>query len=143
VPEAGGDIILTVPHQQAESQVVTVWSVESGGAVTTLAGHSGAVNFVALDRSGSRVATAGGDGTVQIWEATTGEPLLALRGHIGAYVSFDAEGSRLASTGVDGTVRIWELDRAELVRITEAKLTRGLTDDECREFLHTARCEPS
>ena len=57
-------------------------------------------------------------------------------------MSFDAEGSRLASTGVDGTVRIWELDRAELVRIAEARLTRGLTDDECREFLHAERCEP-
>jgi hypothetical protein len=46
------------------------------------------------------------------------------------------------STGVDGIVRIWELDRAELVRIAEARPTRDLTDDECREFLHAARCDP-
>jgi WD40 repeat protein len=91
-----------------------------------------------------RDGPGGGDGTVQIWDATTGEPLLALRGHLGSatHVSFDAEGSRLATTGYDGFVRIWELDRAELVRIAEARLTRGLTDDECREFLHTARCDP-
>ena len=144
VPGATGEVIVTAPHQQAESQDLTVWSAESGEAVTTLTGHSGSVNFLALDRSETRIATAGGDGTVQIWDATTGESLLALHGHIGAttYVSFDAEGSRLASTGVDGTVRIWELDRAELVRIAEARLTRGLTDDECREFLHADRCDP-
>ena len=29
VPGAGGDIIVTAPHQQAESQVVTVWSVDT------------------------------------------------------------------------------------------------------------------
>lgn len=130
-------------HQQAESQVVTVWTVESGEAITTKAGHSGAVNFLALARSGSRIASAGGDGTVQIWDAT-GDVLPALRSHIGAttFVSFDPEGSRLASTGVDGAGRVWELDRAELVRIAEVRLTRGLTDDECRGFLHAARCDP-
>jgi WD domain, G-beta repeat len=64
VPGSGGDTIVTAAHQEAESQVVTVWSVRTGEAMTTLAGHSGAVNFLALNRSGSRIATAGGDGTV-------------------------------------------------------------------------------
>jgi WD40 repeat protein len=102
------------------------------------------VNFLALDRSGSRIASVGGDGTVQIWDATTGDVLPAVRGHIGAttFVSFDPEGSRLASTGVDGAGRVWELDRAELVRIAEVRLTRGLTSDECRGFLHAARRDP-
>jgi WD40 repeat protein len=142
VPSADGDSIVTASHQQAESQVLTVWSFPSGEAVTRLAGHSGSVNSVALDRSGSRIATADGDGTVQVWDAVAGRPLLTLDGHLGAatFVWFDAEGSRLVSTGFDGIVRVWELDRAELVRIAEARLTRELTDDECREFLHAAPC---
>jgi WD40 repeat protein len=36
----------------------------------TFAGHSGAVNWIAVDRSGSRFATAGTDRTIRLWAVT-------------------------------------------------------------------------
>ena len=66
-----------------------------------------------------------------------------LRGHDGAVssVAFSPDGSRLASVGAEGVVRVWALDLDELVRIAKHELTRALTDDECRQFLHQQRCE--
>ena len=40
-----------------------------------------------------------------------------------------------------GVVRVWELEREGLIRIAEAKLTRGLTERECTEYLHGVDCD--
>jgi hypothetical protein len=106
------------------------------------AGHPGTVEGVAFSADGSRLATASSDGTILLWDARSGEQQLALRGHpaTATSVSFSPDGSQLASVGLEGIVRIWALDLDELVEIARARLTRELTDEECREYLHAERC---
>ena len=48
----------------------------------------------------------------------------------------------LASVGDDGLVRVWALDLDELIAIATDRLTRTLTEDECRQYLHVERCPP-
>ncbi len=64
-----------------------------------------------------------------------------LRGHefLVSGLDFSPDGKRLASATPDGVVRVWALDLDELIAIAEAELTRGLTDDECRQYLHQSR----
>jgi WD40 repeat protein len=51
-------------------------------------------------------------------------------------LDFSPDGERLASASADGVVRVWTLDLDELISIANDELTRGLTDDECRQYLH-------
>ncbi|MFB7453232.1 AAA family ATPase [Streptomyces sp. NPDC056194] len=82
-----------------------------------LTGHTSAVRAVAVFAAGDgspRLATAGADGTVRVWDPVAGtqvgEPLTGHTGGVWAVVVFAAaDGSpRLATAGDDGTVRIWD-----------------------------------
>jgi WD40 repeat protein/serine/threonine protein kinase/tetratricopeptide (TPR) repeat protein len=75
----------------------------------TLCGHGGGVRAVAWSRDGARLASAGDDGTVKVWEAANGKNPFTLRGHAGRVysVAWSPDGTRLASAGGDGMVKVW------------------------------------
>jgi hypothetical protein len=46
----------------------------------------------------------------------------------------------LASQTDDGVVHLWALDLDDLIAIANDRLTRQLSDDECRQYLHLESC---
>ena len=125
--------------------VVDVWDADTGERVANLAGHTGLVNDVTFSADGSTVATASADGTARVWDPTTGSQSQVLRGDGPlASVGFSPDGSKLATVSGDGVARVWALDLDDLIAIATDRLTRGFSDDECRQYLHLERCpEPS
>jgi len=65
---------------------------------------------VAVSPDGTWLASTGFDGTVRIWDTSTGQTRHTLTGHTGMVdgVAVSPDGTWLASTGFDGTVRIWD-----------------------------------
>jgi hypothetical protein len=65
---------------------------------------------VCFSPDGARLATASYDRTARLWEARTGQELLALKGHTGsvASVCFGPDGTRLATASGDTTARLWD-----------------------------------
>jgi len=118
-----------------------IWPADRGPVASRLSRNE---QFLGLAWSGDgqRLATGGADGTVRVWDADTGVPVATLRAHDAAVVSvaFDPDGRRLASLDADGVVRVWALDLGELLDLAAEGLTRSLTDDECREYLHRDAC---
>ena len=86
----------------------------------THVGTHGRASVIGVDvsRDGSRIATAGADGSARIYDALNGEELFAVRGRHcdrqrGCAVNraaFSPDGTKIATTGADATVRIMAAD---------------------------------
>ena len=82
-------------------------------------GHVNAVRSVRFSPNGLRLASCSDDGSIRIWNRTTG---LEVGRHVAQHgspiqsVAYSPDGSQLVSGGQDGIVRLWRGDSLELVR---------------------------
>src|SRR5262245_41779664 len=87
--------------------------------------HLEPVTSIAFSPDGSRMATAGKDGVVKMWDAGTGRLLFDYTGHTDAVrgIAFSPDGRQMASSGGDKFISLWDPATGKEVR----KLT-GLPD---------------
>ena len=76
----------------------------------SLIGHIDEVSSVAFSSDGSMLASAGLDGTVQLWDIETGARIRLLTRRFAWIdsVAFSPDGRTLASGDGDGTVQLWD-----------------------------------
>src|SRR5258705_2632345 len=85
----------------------------------TLQGHTQAVVSVAYSPDGKTLASASYDGTLKLWDVTTGKERATLEGHTGCVgsVAFSSNGKTLASAIMgspiahpdNNTIKLWEV----------------------------------
>jgi len=76
----------------------------------TLSGHTDGVIGVAFSPDGTRLATAGLEGSAKVWDATESHEFPTLSGHKlpVTSVAFSQDGSLLATASWDGTAKLWD-----------------------------------
>src|SRR6266705_1115385 len=73
-------------------------------------GHFSEVRSVTWSPDGTRIASGGEDGTVQVWNAATGERTLTYQLYAGSLhsVTWSPDGTRIAFTSQDNSVQVWD-----------------------------------
>lgn len=129
-----------------------IWALDydAGQAelLATLDKHANTVLTVRFSPDGRQLATATGD-EVRLWDISgvydgVGElfipELLLLPG--GPGTDFSPDGRELISADRGGVLRAFVLDTGELMDLAQSRVTRSLSTEECRQYLHVAECPP-
>jgi ribosomal protein L7/L12 len=111
-------------------QRVRVWNLVTGKLLwdAKTGGWMHDVWDVAFALDGTRLATAGGDKTGRVWDATTGKELLTVN-HAKSVsgVAFSPDGTRLATASDDKTARLWDATTGkELLTVNHTDWVRGV-----------------
>ncbi len=109
------DILRLTPDGTVTSIPAEIEGVPNDYHKLTLEGHNKGVLTVALSPDGRTLASGDYDGTIQVWDAKTGERKLTLREHTEGVtsLSLSPDGHTLASGSWDRTVRLWDAKTGE------------------------------
>ncbi|HEY7313767.1 MAG TPA: sigma-70 family RNA polymerase sigma factor, partial [Gemmataceae bacterium] len=132
---AGEEVVVTPDGKAAitNNGVLQRWDLATGQAVwsnTAERGHIGEVTIVKFSADGKRLVSGSTDGTVRLWDTTTGRPLRIWRAHkarrpvrVTSYIDagvktldISADGRRVVSAGSDECVKLWDVASDKEVR---------------------------
>ena len=88
---------------------------------------------------------AGGrnDGLIRFWDVTSGQELAILTEPDGSFqfgISFSPDFRFLTASDLTNRTRVFVISIEDLVTLARTRVTRTLTKDECRQYLHLEEC---
>lgn len=115
------------------------WNLQLANAKSVLSDEIGATFAIAMSSDGRQLSGGGVDGSVRIWDVTSGELLASLENGASPVRSlvFSANGSRLVCAREDGEIRLWDVSKRQLIRrfLGHEAAVRGLALSIGGEFL--------
>ena len=102
----------------------------------------GALLLLRFSVDGNELITMGFERAATFWDTDTWERLYSIdlgESTAGAGFGLSPDGERMAAAG-EASIQIYSLDVNELIQIAESRVTRLLTDEECRQLLHLDSC---
>jgi WD40 repeat protein len=103
-------------------ETICLLAVPSGKELCTLKGHLDQVFDVSFSPDSKRLVSGGMDGTVRVWDVSTGKELSPRRyPESGGHVTVSPDGTLLATAGLDRHIRLWSAESGkEVGRLSDA-----------------------
>lgn len=132
--------------------IAKVWDPITGDELLAISGpHAGRIDGMDISSDGSLLVTGSEDGFLKVWDLeasldanTTVEAatLLVRQGLDIQEPVFSPDDIQVAAVS-EGIIRFCVLDIHQLIELGRSRVTRSLTDDECRQYLHLEACPQS
>jgi WD40 repeat protein len=121
---------------------LALWDLTSGELARSFSGHPASVPRSVFSPDGTKVASTSADGSIRLWDVAGGNNLLILAPETIPWdVAFSPDGAYLYTGSWDGGVsRVYAVQLEALISLARSRLTRSLTDEECRQYLHLEAC---
>ena len=116
-----GTRLVTIPIYAGNAGPPVLLDLERYRVIAQLDGHVGRV-FSARWVAGGRILTAGGDGTVRLWDGSTGQLRQIYRGspRLLADATLSPDGLLVMAGGGDGVLRFWDPTSGRLLWALQA-----------------------
>lgn len=88
---------------------VLLWDVPHGKIHHTLKGHTDRIKALAFTPNGKMLASGGDDGTIRLWDVSTGTQLLNLPSGKTRALALSPDGKILASTNSPFKIQLWDI----------------------------------
>lgn len=112
---ADGASLLAADSLPARKGMVRVLDPNTGEQRAEWTAHPDTIYALALSPDGERVATAGGDRLIKLWDWKSRKELARFEGHNGAVlgIAFNTNGTQLVSGGADRELKVWDVATRE------------------------------
>ena len=113
-PAPGAPSLFPFPIDQGN--FICLWDVATGDIRLTT---SEGIYSLAFSPDGTTLAGGSRNGTIHLWDTTTGKEIKTLTGHTDAVMSlaFSPDGTTLVSGSKDMTIRLWDATTEEYIKI--------------------------
>jgi WD40 repeat protein len=92
----------------ASANAARVWDVANGQEIAVICCHDKPVYAAVFSADGTRIVTGSQDKTVRIWDAATGNEMIALHPDNNGRFLISPDGSRIATAGGDKSITVWD-----------------------------------
>ncbi len=111
-----GENLVAAESRMAQSGWIRVVSTHTGESIAGWQAHSDSISEIALSPDGERLATAGNDKLLKIWEWASHKQIAQLE-HGGALfgVGFNTNGTEVLAIDADKQLKVWDIKTRERV----------------------------
>ena len=94
---------------------ILLWEVPSRQLQLTLKGHKGEIKALVFAFDGKTLASGSKDGTIRLWDTSTGDQTTSFSSDLNTALAFSADGKTFASTHNKG-IKLWDITTGNELR---------------------------
>jgi len=113
-----------------EDGIVKLWDIEASKIIATWMGHGPGTRSMCWNRDGGRILSGSYYGTAMVWDAESGNTILAIKtGHGEVYSAIYSPGETMIASGGEsgetrnGFIKIWDANTGKLIAKLEGHIS--------------------